>query len=93
MSVVIRLSKFGKKNAPSYRVVVISKRTSRQGRALEIIGSYNPFPQPPQLTWKKERFAYWQKQGAEISEAVKKLMAGKYTYKKYRPALSGAAAK
>lgn len=90
MSVAIRLAKFGKKNAPSYRIVVISKRASRQGKALEIIGSYNPSHQPTQLTWKKERLNYWQKQGAQLSKAIEKLVAGEYVYKKYSATNGGA---
>lgn len=86
MAVVIRLARFGKKNSPSYRIVVTDKRASRQGKALEIIGNYNPSPNPPQLTWQKERFDYWQEKGAKPSAAVTKLVAGKYVYKKYHPA-------
>ncbi len=85
MSVKIRLSRTGKKNAPSYRIVAIDSRSSRDGRALEILGHYNPSMNPPSFEVKKERLEYWQSVGAQASEAVEKLLKGEYEYKKYEP--------
>jgi len=83
MSVKIRLSRTGKRNAPSYRIVVVDSRSPRDGRPLEILGHYNPSmaDQPPAV--KKERLEYWRSVGAQISNAVEKLLEGKYEYKKY----------
>lgn len=91
MSVSIRLAKFGKKNAPSYRLTVIPKRTSRQGRALEVLGTYNPSHRPVQLKINKERLKFWQKQGAKPSLAVQKIIEGQYTYHRYQPGKSTSA--
>lgn len=81
----IRLSRTGKKNAPSYRIVVIPGRYPRDGRALEILGHFNPSANPPTFSLDKGRLEYWLSQGAQMTEAVKKLAEGKYEFKPYRP--------
>lgn len=85
MSVKIRLSRTGKKNAPSYRIVAVASRSPRDGRPLEILGHYNPSMTPPSFEVSKERLEYWQSVGAQMTEAVEKLLEGKYEYKKYEP--------
>jgi small subunit ribosomal protein S16 len=81
--VKIRLTRTGMRNAPSYRIVAIDSRRARDSRAIEILGFYNPSHNPPLLEFKKDRIKYWEGVGAQTSEAVKKLLAGKYEYKKY----------
>ena len=83
MAVKIRLSRTGKRNAPSYRIVAVDSRSPRDGRALEILGHYNPSMTPPSFEVKKERLEYWQSVGAQTTEAVEKLLKGEYEYKKY----------
>lgn len=90
MIVRIRLSRIGKKNAPAYRIVVAPQRSSRGGKAIEIIGNYNPSHNPAQLTIKKDRLAYWVEKGAQMSDAVKQLNEGNYKYSVYYGANSGA---
>ena len=85
MSVKIRLSRTGKRNAPSYRIVAVDSRSPRDGRPLEILGHYNPSMIPPSFAVEKERLEYWQSVGAQMSEAVEKLLKGEYEYKKYEP--------
>ena len=85
MSVKIRLSRTGKKNAPSYRIVAIDSRSPRDGRPLEILGHYNPLMTSASLAVKKERIEYWQSVGAQMSEAVESLLKGEYKYEKYEP--------
>jgi small subunit ribosomal protein S16 len=85
VSVKIRLSRTGKRNAPSYRIVATDSRKKRDGRALEILGHYNPSMTPPSFTVKKDRIEYWQSVGAQMTEAVEKLLKGEYEYKKYEP--------
>lgn len=92
MAVSLRLAKFGKKNAPTYRVVAIRQRSSRSGRAIEILGSFNPAQNKNRMNLNRERITYWQKQGAIVTDAVKKLVAGNYTYRKYNPGESKAKA-
>lgn len=81
----IRLSRRGKKNAPAYRIVVMPEKHPRDGRALEVLGHFNPSVKPPTFSLDKERLNYWLGQGAQMTEAVKKLAEGKYEFKPYRP--------
>jgi small subunit ribosomal protein S16 len=81
----IRLAKTGKKNAPSFRVVVVPKEKSRDGEATEVLGYFNPSTTPPAVSLNKERLNYWTKKGAQMTEAVKDIVAGKYKFKPYVP--------
>ncbi len=86
MAVKIRLSRTGKKNAPSYRIVAIDSRSPRDGRPLEILGHYNPSMTPVSFSVNKKRLKYWQSVGAQMTEAVESLLKGTYKYKKYEGA-------
>lgn len=69
----IRLRRTGLRHQPSYRVVVADIESPRDGRFLEIIGSYNPTTEPFTLDVKEERVYEWMKNGAQPSESVMKL--------------------
>ncbi len=71
--VKIRLSRTGKKNAPSYRIVVMDSRTKRDGRVIERIGFYDPKTKPATIKIDQKRLDYWLSQGAQLTEAVKKI--------------------
>jgi small subunit ribosomal protein S16 len=71
--VKIRLTRTGAKNNPHYRVVVANARSKRDGKAIEIIGWYNPQQNPPEIKINKERYAYWLSCGAQPSETVLRL--------------------
>ncbi|HUA57938.1 MAG TPA: 30S ribosomal protein S16 [Verrucomicrobiae bacterium] len=71
---MIRLARFGAKKKPFYRVVLIEKERARNGRALEILGHYNPVSQPAKVDLKHERLEYWTKNGAQMSDTVKRLV-------------------
>ena len=73
MSATIRLMRVGKRKNPSYRIIVIDKRKKQNGLYLEKIGFYNPLPNPPILNLKKDRYDFWVKNGAELSEGIIKL--------------------
>lgn len=66
----IRLRRVGAKKAPSYRIVVADSRSPRDGRFKEIIGFYNPVPDPPVVQINEERASHWLKVGARPSDAV-----------------------
>jgi small subunit ribosomal protein S16 len=72
---MIRLARFGAKKKPFYRVVVIEKERARNGRSLEVVGHYNPLSNPAQATLQHERIEYWTKNGAQLSDTVKHLVA------------------
>ncbi len=90
MSVSIRLAKFGKRHAPSYRVVVVNTRSKRSGAFIDIIGHYNPIDPTKEFTIDKKLYEEWASKGAIVSDAVKKLIDGTYEYKKYVPKKLGA---
>jgi len=72
---MIRLARFGARKQPYYRVVVIEKDRARNGRSVEVVGTYNPRTNPATVDLKRERIEYWTKNGAQLSERVGKLMA------------------
>jgi small subunit ribosomal protein S16 len=80
----IRLARMGARKQPYYRVVVIEKAQARNGRPVEVVGTYNPRTTPMSLDLKRDRIDYWVSKGAQVSDRVGKLVA--------RPAAPAAAA-
>lgn len=74
MSVRIRLSRHGKKKAPFYRLLVTDSHSPRDGRFIEILGTYNPLTEPHELKVDAERAAYWLSKGASPSDTAKELL-------------------
>ncbi|RJO59681.1 30S ribosomal protein S16 [Candidatus Parcubacteria bacterium] len=72
--VAIRLKRVGKKGHASFRFVVSDKSKDTIGPALEILGSYNPHINPPEIKVKKERVQYWLGKGAKPSATVHNLL-------------------
>ena len=73
--VMIRLARFGARKQPYYRIVVIEKDRARNGRSIEVVGTYNPRTNPATVDLKHERIAYWRSVGAQFSPRVEKLFA------------------
>ncbi|KAH7410151.1 ribosomal protein S16 domain-containing protein [Phaeosphaeria sp. MPI-PUGE-AT-0046c] len=82
----IRLARFGKKHAPFYNIVVAHARTARNSRPLEVLGTYDPKPQPPRpgdthgRPWKDirldmSRARYWVGVGAQPSDTAWRLLS------------------
>jgi small subunit ribosomal protein S16 len=71
---MIRLSRVGKKKQPSYRVVVIEKTRPRNGRFVEIVGTYNPLKKPAAVQLNAERIKYWLGCGAQPSDTVRSFL-------------------
>lgn len=71
---MIRLARFGAKKKPTYRVVVIEKQKARDGRAVEIVGHYDPRKEPAELHLDHERIEHWIKVGAKPSDPVSRLL-------------------
>lgn len=69
----IRLRRIGLRHQPSYRIVVADKESPRDGRFLEIIGSYNPRTNPFTIQLKEDRVYHWMSVGAQPSESVLQL--------------------
>ncbi len=72
---MIRLARIGARKQPYYRVVVIEKERARNGRALEIVGLYNPRTSPATVDLKRDRIDYWVSKGAQLSDTVGRLLA------------------
>ncbi len=74
--VTIRFSRGGSKNRPFFNVVVADSRNRRDGRFIERIGFYNPLaPEGPDgMRIQMDRVAHWQERGAQMSDAVAKLV-------------------
>jgi small subunit ribosomal protein S16 len=83
--VKIRLTKRGRKNAPSYRLIVANSTSPRDGKFIEQIGFYNPSVNPSQFKYNEDRYKYWVSRGAQPTSAVLELIKGKYVFKKYEP--------
>src|ERR1700722_1621827 len=72
---MIRLARVGAPKQPFYRIVVIEKDRARNGRSIEVVGTYNPRTNPATVDLKHERIAYWRGNGAQLSTVVGKLVA------------------
>jgi small subunit ribosomal protein S16 len=72
---MVRLARIGAPKKPFYRVVVIEKERARNGRALEVVGLYNPRTSPATVDFKRDRIDYWVSKGAQLSDTVKRLLA------------------
>jgi len=74
MSVRIRLSRHGKKKAPFYRLVVADSHCPRDGRFIEILGTFDPLTDPATVKIDVERAAFWIKNGASPSDTARVLL-------------------
>jgi small subunit ribosomal protein S16 len=72
---MIRLARTGARKQPQYRVVVIEKDRARNGRSVEVVGTYNPRTTPTSIDLKRDRIDYWVSKGAKMSDRVSKLVA------------------
>ena len=74
MAVKIRLSRYGAKKAPFYRIVASDSRSPRDGRFLELLGVYDPRREPPEIRMNEERVDHWISVGAKPSDTVRQLI-------------------
>ena len=70
----IRLARYGKKKKPFYRVVVTDKRRPRNGRFVEVVGTYDPLKKPAEIRLDAERIRYWLGCGAQPSDTVRSFL-------------------
>lgn len=71
----LRLKRMGRKKRPFYRVVAADARAPRDGRHIEVLGYYNPMPDPVEVKLDLERVDYWLGVGASPSDKVASLIA------------------
>lgn len=74
MAVKIRLTRKGTKKKPFYRIVAADVESPRDGRFLELLGTYDPMVEPAAITLKEERVQYWLGEGAEPTTTVKSIL-------------------
>lgn len=74
MAVKLRLQRFGKKKQPIYRIVAADSRSPRDGRFIEVIGTYNPRTNPPDVLIKEDKAIKWLKNGAQPTDTVRSLL-------------------
>jgi small subunit ribosomal protein S16 len=70
----IRLRRMGAKKKPFYRIVVADKRSPRDGRFIETIGTYDPLTEPETVEIQLDRAAHWLSVGAQPTEAVARIL-------------------
>ena len=71
MSVKLRLMRVGKKKQPTYRIVAADSRSPRDGRFIEIVGTYAPRSDPSEISVKSDKALEWLSKGAQPTETAK----------------------
>ena len=72
---MIRLARVGARKQPHYRIVVIEKERARNGRSVEVVGTYNPRTNPASVLLKRARIDHWVGKGAKMSQTVARLVS------------------
>lgn len=80
----------GKKKRPFYRIVAADSRASRDGRFIEMVGTYDPVATPHKVEYKEDRVFYWLSNGAQPTDTVKSLLRGKGLWLKWTLVKQGA---
>lgn len=74
MAVKIRLTRLGDKKNPFYRVVVADSRSPRDGKFIDILGTYDPLKNPEEIKLDAEKASKWIKNGAQPTDTAKDLL-------------------
>jgi len=74
MPVKIRLQRHGSKKKPFYRIVVATSEAKRDGRFIDIVGTYNPLTDPATITLKQDKIKDWLTKGAQTTETVRMIL-------------------
>ena len=83
MAVKLRLRRMGAKQKPFYRIVAADSRSPRDGRFIEVVGTYNPIKNPAEITIKEDRVLSWLNNGAEPTETVRSILSNQGVMKKF----------
>lgn len=83
MAVKLRLQRFGAKKKPFYRVVAADSRSPRDGRFIEIVGTYDAVKQPAEVKINEEKALAWLGKGAQPTDTVKSLFSKEGIMKKF----------
>ena len=74
MAVKIRLTRLGRKKLPYYRIVVADVEAKRDGKFLDIVGTYDPLKDPAEITFDAVKLQSWLDQGAKPTQTVRSLI-------------------
>ncbi len=83
MAVKLRLTRVGKKKQPTYRIVAADSRSPRDGRQIEIIGTYQPRLEPSGILIDGDRALHWLRNGAKPTETVQKILVASGVWEAY----------
>ena len=89
MAVKMRLKRMGAKKAPFYRVVVADSRSPRDGKFIELIGTYNPLVTPAEIKINEELALEWLNKGAIPTDTVKNILSKAGIMEKYHNSKQG----
>lgn len=89
MAVKIRLKRMGAKKSPLYRIVAADSRSPRDGRYIEVVGTYNPVVQPAEVKIDEELALKWLQNGAKPSDTVRNLFSNEGIMEKFHNAKLG----
>ncbi len=92
VAVKLRLMRMGKKKQPTYRIVAADSRSPRNGRFIEIIGTYQPRLEPSGILVDNEKALKWLRNGAKPTETVEKLLRISGTWQEFTGTASPSAA-
>ena len=86
MAVKLRLKRMGAKKRPFYRIVAADSRSPRDGRMIEVVGTYNPVLEPAEIKIDEEKAMKWLSNGAEPTDTVRDLLKKQGILEKFHKA-------
>ena len=89
MAVKLRLKRMGSKKKPFYRVVAADSRSPRDGRFIEVVGTYNPITEPAEIKIDEEKAMKWLADGAIPTDTVRDLFSKQGIMKKFHEQKKG----
>jgi len=92
VAVKLRLMRMGKKKQPTYRLVAADGRSPRDGRFIEIVGTYDPRAEPSLIKVDNDKAVAWLQKGAQPTERVQQLLEISGAWEQFKPGTSPAAA-
>jgi small subunit ribosomal protein S16 len=88
VAVKLRLMRMGKKKQPTYRLVAADSRSPRNGRFIEILGTYEPRADPSRIAIDDDKVLDWLRKGAQPTDRVEKLLKTTGTWEQFKAGTS-----
>ncbi len=88
MAVKLRLKRMGSKKKPFYRIVAADSRVARDGKFIELVGTYNPVSEPAEIKINEEVALKWLSNGAQPTDTVRNLLSNAGIMKKFHESKS-----